>query len=121
MNSDYIVAIARKSILSVIPDVLQPCSILKTENQFNAATQKSQDVVLDLVQCECIPENITDDEIQASKILSTDLKFHILNHLKIDIDYYNKIQINSVTYTIIKTLKYNFGQDIPIITLYVRK
>lgn len=121
MNSDQIVKIARKSILATIPGVLQKCFILKTINQFDTTTQKASDFVISKIDCECIQENITDDEIQASKILSTDLKLHVLNHLKIDIDYYNKIEIDSVRYTIIKTLKYNFGKNNPIITIYARK
>lgn len=120
MTRDQILNIARTAILGSVPSVLIPCVVKATKSTFDTTTQANRVVVSFFTNLECVQESVTEDEIHASKILATDLKFHILNTANIDIDYYNTIEINGKDYKIVKSLKYFFGKDVAIYTIFAR-
>lgn len=95
---------------------------LQVENrQFNPATNTTTILSHPKVNVEVIFDNLTQDEIQASELLVSDLKLYIVGDKTIDIDYYEFVVICNDRYRIFKKLENQVGDKTALWTIVARK
>lgn len=103
------------------PEAIFDAKLQVDNRQFDPATNTTTLLSNPKVNVEVIFDNLTQNEIQASELLLSDLKLYVIGDKTINIDYYEFIVICSDRYRIFKKLEHQVGDKTALWTIVARK
>lgn len=120
INIDWILSTAINTLKSTMPEAIYSGFLISKNREFIASenetvsTETSKPV-------EIIIDKMTSLEIQASGLLATDLKFHIIGDKNYDINFYQHISFNGSTYRFKQLVESLVGSKVAIWTIIATK
>ena len=121
MNIDSILNVAVRSIKSALPSAIYSGKILNIETVYNTITLNNDEISTSERDVEIISDTLTSEEIQASNLLSTDLKLYVIGDKLSDISFYEYIIFNNEKYKIKKKIDQLVGTKTALWTIACRK
>lgn len=121
MNTDSILKLAVNTLKSTFPSAIYQGTISVVESQYNPVTLMNEDVATTSNPIEIIMDTLTSEEIQASNLLSTDLKLYVIGDKVDNIDFYSFIFFNNEKYKIKKLINQLVGSKTALWTIACRK
>lgn len=120
MNVDWILSTAIKAIKQQLPEAIYSGFLVNKQQEFDPT---SNQVISNPVNqpVEIILDTLTQEEIQASGLLATDLKLYIIGDKSYDISFDKRIQYLSKEYRVKRVVESIVGSKIALWTIICRK
>lgn len=120
MNLDEILNLASNTLKANFPESIYSGFLVKENRVYNPSTNIATDNP-EQKPVEIILDNLTQDEIQASGIVSSDLKMYIIGNAINDINFYDFIIYKNSKYRIFRVIESIVGSESAIWTIICRK
>lgn len=121
MNIDSILKLAVRTLKAAFPSAIYNGSISVVTKKFNPNTLVNEEVVTSSQNVEIITDTLTNEEIQASNLLATDLKVYIIGDKINDISFYSFVNFDGEVYKIKKIIDQRVGVKSALWTIACRK
>lgn len=121
MNIDSILKLTVNSLKAAMPDAITVGQLKRSVKEYDAATLKTVEISSSTLNVEIIMDSITDEEIQASSILKTDLKLYVIGDKINEISYYDSVIVEGKSYKIFKLVDQVVGSKSAVWTIIARK
>lgn len=120
MTLDQILNLAIVNIRKQFPEALYSGKLVRNHKTFSPSTNTTLEI-LEEADVEIILDSLTVEEIQASGLLSTDLKFYVIGNSANSIGFYNYLMYNNEQYRLTKVIHSLVGSRSALWTVICQK